>query len=315
MNRMTIPFVARADYARSADWVAALQRSMPAQRIVAFDQLSQSEKQECTVAIVANPDPQDLASLPALRWVQSVWAGVERLVAQMGSTDISIVRLVDPQLAATMAEAVLAWTLFLHRDMHTYAAQQQQRQWRALDYVRPQQRRVGILGLGSLGEAAAARLVATGFHVSGWSRQRKQITDVACFAGAEQLDFMLAGTDILICLLPLTPHTEGLLDARRLALLPPDASVINFARGQIIDDGALRAALDTGALKHAVLDVFATEPLPPEQWQWQHARVTVLPHCTAPTDMGTASAIVAENIARFLTSGTVPKSIDIERGY
>jgi len=259
--------------------------------------------------------PQDVRQLPQLRWVHSVWAGVERLVADLADLELNVVRLVDPQLAETMAEAVLAWTLYLHRDMPLYAAQQTRRQWLAADYARPQDTTVGLLGLGALGEAAADRLAGAGFNVCGWSRMRKSVSHVECFAGAVELPAMLARTDILVCLLPLTVETRGLLNATTFAQLPHHASLINFARGPIVCDDALRAALDAERIRHAVLDVFSIEPLPPDSWQWAHPRVSVLPHISAPTDRQTASAIVGQNIRRYRETGEIPESVDLARGY
>lgn len=313
--RMPIPFVAASDYAQTNVWVHALQQAMPDERIVAFDQLSESEKQNVTVAIVANPDPESLQQMPALQWVHSVWAGVDRLVADLGQSHLKIVRLVDPQLAETMAEAVLAWTLYLHRDMPAYAQQQKNSQWQPREYVRPQSKTVSLLGLGALGEAAAKRLLAAGFQVCGWSRSQKQIAGVDCFSGESGLSEMLARTNILVCLLPLTPDTKALLNATRLAQLPTGASLINFARGAIVSDTDLQAALDSRHLQHAVLDVFEAEPLPAASWHWQHPQVTVLPHISAPTDKQTASAIVAGNIRRYRDEGCLPVLVDVVRGY
>lgn len=310
-----IPFVSTAAAPDNAEWVRELRQAMPDERIVAFEDLSDDARSAATIAIVANPDPSALRDLPQLRWVHSVWAGVERLVADLGDTPLAIVRLVDPQLASTMAEAVLAWTLYLHREMPAYARQQRQRLWQARPYRRPAQRTVSLLGLGALGAASATRLIAAGFTVCGWSRQLKALPGSECFAGSAGLETMLAKTDILICLLPLTPDTRGLLDARRLRCLPHGASLINFARGPIVVDGDLRAALDSGRLEHAVLDVFAVEPLPADHWPWQHPRVTVLPHCSAPTDRQTAAQIVADTIRRYRLTGELPPSVDAARGY
>lgn len=313
--RTPVPFVAASGYAQTHAWVHALQQAMPDERIVAFDELSELEKQLVTVAIVANPDPANLQQMPALRWVHSVWAGVERLVADLGQSHLKIVRLVDPQLAETMAEAVLAWTLFLHRNMPAYAQQQKCSQWLPLEYVRPQSKTVSLLGLGALGEAAVKRLLAAGFQVCGWSRSQKHIAGVDCFSGESGLSEMLARTSILVCLLPLTPDTKGLLNAARLAQLPKGASLINFARGAIVSDADLQAALDCRHLQHAVLDVFETEPLPAASWHWQHPQVTVLPHISAPTDKQTASAIVAGNIRRYRDEGRLPVLVEVGRGY
>lgn len=288
---------------------------MPEERVLPLAALDDAARQACTVAIVANPRPEDLRLLPKLRWVHSVWAGVERLLADLGDTELKIVRLVDPQLADTMAEAVLAWTLYLHRDMPRYARQQRQHLWQPLDYARPQQKTVGLLGLGALGEAAARRLLAAGFQVQGWSRSRREVAGVSCHAGEDGLAALLASSDILVCLLPLTPQTRGLLTDSTLGRLRPSASLINFSRGAVVDDAALRRALDQGRLGHAVLDVFATEPLPAESWHWDHPGVTVLPHISAPTDRLTASLIVAGNIAAYRQRGLIPPHVDRDRGY
>ncbi|ALU89344.1 D-isomer specific 2-hydroxyacid dehydrogenase NAD-binding protein [Herbaspirillum rubrisubalbicans M1] len=313
--RLPIPFVSQGDAASVAAWLQALRLALPEEELVAFADLDQQQRSQCRLAIVANPDPAQLKLLPQLQWVHSVWAGVERLVADLGQTDLQITRLIDPRLAATMAEAVLAWTLYLHRDMPYYARQQRAHQWQPLDYVLPEQRRVGLLGLGALGEAAAVALRQARFPVLGWSRSARQVAGVQTFSGMAGLAQMLTQSDILVCLLPLTAHTRGLLDAARLALLPPQAQLINFARGPIIDDAALHQALDAGQLRHAVLDVFATEPLPPDAWPWSHPAVTVLPHCSAPTDTTTASAIVAANIRHYRRSGEIVANVDLRRGY
>lgn len=316
--KVPLPFVAPPDYSQEDEWIAALQAAMPDERVVPLAALDDAERQACTVAVVANPRPQDLRRLPRLQWVQSVWAGVERMLADLGHLgdgDLKIVRLVDPQLADTMAEAVLAWTLYLHRDMPRYASQQRARLWQQQDYVRPQHKTVGLLGLGALGEAAARRLVAAGFNVQGWSRTQRDMPDVKCHAGDSGLAQMLASTDILVCLLPLTAQTRGLLNESTLGRLRRHAALINFSRGALVDDEALRRALDHGALSHAVLDVFVTEPLPADSWHWAHPAVTVLPHISAPTDRQTAARIVAAHLAAYRRHGVIPAHVDRDRGY
>jgi len=310
-----LPFVAPPDAPFEAEWIAALQQAMPDETVVPLAALDDDARADCTVAVVANPRPEDLRRLPRLQWVHSVWAGVERLMADLSDTDLKIVRLVDPQLAQTMAEAVLAWVLYLHRDMPLYANQQRECRWQPQDYVRPQDKTVGLLGLGTLGEAAAQRLLAAGFAVQGWSRTPRTLAGVKCHSGSEGLAAMLAGTDILVCLLPLTPQTRGLLNEASFGQLRRKASLINFARGAIVDDEALRRALDRGVITHAVLDVFSTEPLAADSWHWAHPAVTVLPHISAPTDRQTASGIVAANIAAYRRSGAIPPSVDGGRGY
>lgn len=312
---LPIPFVSQSDPVSVQQWIQALNAAMPGERVVPFAELDEAERAQCRLAIVANPDLAQIRLMPQLEWVHSVWAGVERLVEDLGDSSLQVTRLVDPRLAATMAEAVLAWTLYLHRDMPLYAQRQRFRIWQAEEYVLPENRVVGILGLGTLGEPAAAALLQARFKVCGWSRSKREVAGVQSFSGDEGLRQMLGMSDILVCLLPLTPETRGLLDAERLALLPPQAQLINFARGPIVDDRALCAALDERRLRHAVLDVFAVEPLPADSWHWTHPDVTVLPHISAPTNRETASAIVAGNVRRYRQSGEIAGNVDLRRGY
>lgn len=317
-TRPPIPFIASADYAHTADWISALQAAMPEEKILPLSQLTAEQRIQAELAIVANPDPAELQALPALRWVHSVWAGVERLLADLQGSqwhDLPIVRLVDPQLAATMAEAVLAWCLYLHRDMPRYARQQRAHLWQSGPYRTAASRRISLLGLGELGSKAAQVLLQQGFTVNGWARSAKQLAGVQCFSGMDGLQAMLAQTDILVCLLPLTADTEGLLNRQTLGWLPADASLINFGRGAIIADADLKNQLDQHLLSHAVLDVFSKEPLAADSWHWDHPAVTVLPHCSAPTDKQTASLIVAGNIHRFRLDGSLPAAVARSRGY
>lgn len=314
-----IPYLFQGTPVKGEAWLAQLAQAMPGETIRTLDQLCADERARVDVAIVANPDPQDLKNLPNLKWVQSLWAGVERLVADLADSPLTIVRLVDPQLAATMAEAVLAWVLYLHRDMPCYARQQAARVWQPQAYVRPERKTVGILGLGLLGRAAAQKLLGAGFKVCGWSRSLAQLeaglAQVSCLSGPDGLQELLQRADILVCLLPLTPDTRGLLDAQRLAQLPKSGAIINFSRGPILDTAALLAALDSEHLSHAVLDVFEQEPLPVESALWAHPKVTVLPHISGPTDLETGAQIVAQNIAQYRKTGQIPAGVDRGRGY
>jgi glyoxylate/hydroxypyruvate reductase A len=310
-----IALVTRGDAATQEEWRAALAAAMPEETILPFSVLSAEQRRQADIAIVANPDPADVAALPNLAWVQSLWAGIERLVGELGADAPPIVRLVDPELSRAMAEAVLAWTLYLHRDMPAYAGQQRRRVWQALPYRAPSRTRVGLLGLGALGAAAAACLLRAGFSVEGWSRSEQTLPGIETATGAAGLSGLLAHSDIVVCLLPLTAETCGLLDRARLAQMKPGASLINFARGPIVVTPDLIAALDSGHLAHAILDVFDVEPLPPDSAFWDHPRVTVLPHISAPTDRVTAAGIVAANVRRYRASGRCPDAVDRARGY
>lgn len=313
--KITIPFVSRFNEEEERIWLTELSLKMPGESILPFSKLTATEKQNAEIAIVANPDPKDLAQLPNLIWVHSVWAGVERMVRELGSPKYSIVRLVDKELTNTMVEAVMAWTLFLHRDMPAYALQQAQALWQPLPSVPARARTVAVLGLGELGANSAKRLSEFGFSVLGWSRTEKSIDGVTTYFGEDGLEAILKKSDIVVCLLPLTSTTEGLLNFDTLALLKPGAQLINFARGPIVDEEALQYNLNTGHLKHAVLDVFAIEPLPRSHPFWTHPRVTVLPHIAATTSPFSASRIVAQNIRNYRHLNILPDTVDLQAGY
>lgn len=300
---------------QEAAYRGMLAAACPEERFVPFRLMAAADREAARIAIVANPDPAEVAALPGLVWVQSLWAGVERLVGAF-DRPLPIVRLVDPEMARTMAEAVLAWTYYLQRDMPAYARQQRDRVWQPHPYRKPSEICVGLLGMGALGTAAAVRLAEAGFRVAGWSRSPKAaLPGVAAFHGADGLPAMLGRSDILVCLIPLTPETRGLIDAGRLAALKAGASLINFARGPIVVTADLVSALDRGHLTHAVLDVFDAEPLPADSVLWSHPRVSVLPHISGPTDMGSAAATVAANLRAYRRTGRPPDGIDPAQGY
>lgn len=311
-----LPFISRESSNQQAQWCSALEKALPDWHVLPANAIPNEHKAAIEFAIVANPEPTTLSQFPQLKWVHSVWAGVERLVAELPQeSPIEIVRLVDEQLAETMAEAVLTWCLFLHRDMPTYAQQQKRHLWKPLEWCKASERKISILGLGELGSAAAQRLQINGFNVSGWSREPKQLAGVTCYSGDAGLEQMLANTDILVCLLPLTPETQYLLNQQRLDLLPKGASLINVARGAIIDHDALVSALDIGKLSHAILDVFEQEPLSESSRLWQHPNITLFPHIAAPTCMKSASQIVAVNILGYVNTGELPETVCRDKGY
>lgn len=311
-----VPFVRNAQWEPFAALVNELRVAMPEFDIVVHADIPAGRLGEPTVAIVDGPTADQLASMPNLQLVQSTWAGVEAVLPAVPD-GVEVARMVDPQLALTMAEAVLAWTLFLHRDMPQYARQQQAAEWIQRRAVRASERRVGIVGLGALGTIAATTLSEQGFEVAGWSRSPKAIPGVECFDGNDGFDALLERSDIVVNLLPDTTATRGLLGSDTFARMPAGSSVINFGRGPTIDDDALLAALDKGHIDHAVLDVFNVEPLPSEHRYWTHPSVTVLPHISGPTSIDTASVIAATNIRRFLADGTMPTDalVDRTRGY
>ena len=310
-----IPFLSDNSNSAIDKWIDHLASAMPEETIKRIEDLTPEERLNVDVAIVANPDPEDLNTLSNLKWVQSLWAGVEKMMEQFSNAPFEIVRLEDPEMAKAMAEAVLAWTLYLHRDMPKYAKQQRGSKWIEHDFGLAGGKHIGFLGLGNLGLEAANALIKQNFTVSGWSRSEKSIDGITTYSGEGGLTTMLGKIDILVCLIPLTDQTRGLINAKRLAAMKPSANLINFARGPIINDDDLLAALDSGHIDHAVLDVFDVEPLPETSPFWQHPSVTVLPHISGPTNRLTASKTAALNIAAYRENGTIPKSANKARGY
>jgi glyoxylate/hydroxypyruvate reductase len=272
------------------------------------------------VAVVANPTPGALAALPRLRLVQSLWAGVEQLLADATvPLHVPLARMVDPAMNAAMAETALWAVLSLHRGFFDYAAQQRTGEWRQHGQRRADEVSVLVLGLGQMGSAVACRLAAQHYRVSAWraaaANDRPAPPGVAVHAGADALATLLPSTTMVVNLLPLTPATRGLLDARFFAALPGGASIVNLARGAHVVDADLLAALDSGHLRHAVLDVFHAEPLPPDHGYWQHPCVTVLPHVAALTDVRSAAQVVAANLQALRDGAPIEHLVDRERGY
>ena len=228
---------------------------------------------------------------------------------------VAVNDLVDPEMNRTMAEAVLSWVLYLHRDMYSYRVQQGKKAWIALDYIKPSKKVVSFIGLGELGKAAAKKLIENGFKVCGWSGSKKNIKKIKSFTGHFGLKKMLGQTDILVCLIPLTDKTKYLLNYKTLSFLKKGACIVNFARGAIINEKDLVKHLNSGKIKHAVLDVFEQEPLPKKSILWKNKRVTILPHISANTDFDSASDIVAKNLKLFKLKKKIPKSVDLQRGY
>jgi glyoxylate/hydroxypyruvate reductase A len=309
------PFIHQLSTEEERKWLDKLNDKLTNISVVNANELSNAEKKMCKVAIVANPNPMDLSEYPQLVWIQSLWAGVERLVAELEKPSFAIARLVDPMLATTMSEAVLAWTLYLHRDMPKYLAQQKLAIWQSLDYKSANERHIGILGLGELGKCSAQALVKNGFMVSGWSNTQKNIESVDCHSTQKGLEKLIAQVDIIVCLLPLTTDTRELINRELLAKMKQGTSIINFARGPIVNHNDLIEKLNTRHIEHAVLDVFEQEPLNKNNELWLHPNVTVLPHISAPTHIESASNIVAQRIDEFVFSGELPECIDMKKGY
>jgi len=257
--------------------------------------------------------PEHLAeTYPNLRLIFSVGAGVDQFDLAGLPPGVGVVRMLEPGLAEQMREYVTLGVLALHRDLPLYLDNQRARRWQAAANRPAAERRVGVLGLGTLGQAALAALAPFGFPLAGWSRTRKTIPGVECFT---DLDAFLARSDILVCLLPLTPETSGLLDASLFARLPEGARLLHAGRGRQLDHAALLAALDNGRLAAAMLDVTEPEPLPAGHPLWDHPRVILTPHVACQTHAEEAAVHVLAGVRADRAGAPVPGLVDRERGY
>ncbi|WP_293573674.1 glyoxylate/hydroxypyruvate reductase A [Phaeobacter sp.] len=264
------------------------------------------------VIYAPNGDLQDFTPYTRCKAVLSLWAGVEK-IANNQTLTMPLCRMVDPGLTAGMVEwvcgHVLRYHLDIDRSIHT------QDRWQPRVPPLAEERPVTVLGLGALGQACANMLATLGFPVTGWSRSPKSLEGISCRHGSEGLQQALRDAEIVVLLLPDTAATENTLNRETLAMLPRGARLINPGRGPLIDDDALLAALDSGQIGHATLDVFRIEPLPADHPYWAHPNVTVTPHIAAETRSITAARVIAENIRRGEASEPFLHQVDRNLGY
>jgi phosphoglycerate dehydrogenase-like enzyme len=303
------------DPAAMEDWRAALLAEEPGLDIRLFPDAGDPAAIEAAVVWTSH-DMAELRRYPNLRLVVSMGAGVDHLLRPPGPPPgVPVARLKDSRLTQGMTEWVLLNVLRFHRQDPEYRALQAERRWEELPAPDTASRRIGILGLGEQGGAAAAALLALGFPVMGWSRGRKDRPGVECFHGAHGFDAMLRRSDVLVCLLPLTPETRGLLDRRAFGVLPRGAYLLNAARGGHVAQDDLLAALDGGQIAGAALDVFEPEPLPPDHPFWAHPRVVMTPHAASITIPSSAAPQVAENLRRARSGRPLINLVDFGAGY
>lgn len=309
---MSIAFFSSFDIAD--EWLPHIQAAYPHEKVVAWPDLGDPAAVE--LAFVAKPPPGALATLPNVKLIVSMWVGVDGMMADpTHPRHVPLTRMVDPGMTQLMTESVVLHTLSLHRRLPEYRELQARKEWRQLDQPMAQQRKIGILGLGSLGTDAAEKLMALGFDVASWSRTPKSMAGVTSFAGEAGLSPFLARTEILISLLPLTNATRNMIDAKFLAQLPRGAGLINVARGAQVVDEALLAALDSGQISAAILDVFHVEPLPADHRFWSHPRVTVLPHVAANSPPLSCVTSATVTVNQFRAGLPMPNQVNFAAGY
>jgi glyoxylate/hydroxypyruvate reductase A len=300
-------------------WLKRFAALLPGRALVTPESLV--DRAAVRYAIACRPPRGLLAELPRLEAIFSLGAGVDHILADPNLPDVPIARVVDPDLTARMSEWVVLHCLMHLRQARRYERQQRERIWDD-DDDQPAARdvRVGVLGFGELGRDAALKLAALGFAVAAWSARPKSAPGIACFAGAAGLDAMLARSDILVCLLPLTPATRCVLNAALFAKLPRDGRLggpilLNAGRGGLQIEADIVAALDSGMLKGASLDVFETEPLPQDSPLWRRPDVFVTPHNAAMSHPDAIARAVAEQILAHERGEPLRHVVDRGRGY
>lgn len=303
----------------AAEWTSAMRRLAPDLDIRTWPEIG--DPADITYAVAWLPPANVLRSLPNLKVIFSLGAGVDAIMKDPTLPDgVPIARVNDPDLTMRMSEYVVLHVLMHHRQQRRIDENQRGRRWDSFSTHAACALSVGVMGLGVLGSDAARKLAALGFKVAGWSRSRKSIPGIECFAGPQEFDSFLKRTDILVCLLPHTPETTGIINRdviSRLSRRGPFGApiLINAGRGKQQVESDILAALDSGALHAATLDVFETEPLPEDSPFWNHPKVTLTPHAAADSDPDTISASVLRQIRRHQQGEPVENIVDRKRGY
>jgi len=306
-------FLYKADPVRGMEWARLFSAKAPGIPFHIWPDIGQADRVRYLAAWV--PPPDVARQFPNLELFFSTGAGIDQFDLAALPPELPVVRMAEPGVVAGMVEYATMAVLALHRDLPAYIRQQREGLWAAHRVYPASKRRVSVLGLGVLGCAVLGQLRTLGFQLSGWSRTRRQVEGVACYAGQEELPAMLAGTDILVCLLPLTQETRGILDSALFQHLPRGASLVHVGRGGHLDQQALLDALETGWLSGAVVDVTDPEPLPAGHPFWAHPKILLTPHVASMTQPETAVEQVLANIRRHEAGEPLIGLVDRSRGY
>jgi glyoxylate/hydroxypyruvate reductase A len=310
-SMITIGFYGDAEEA--VMWQQSLAKLVPDCEVV--DLLSDSGRM-CDFALVWAPPPNAFTNLPNLKGIILQGQGVDHMMAdETAPRDIPLVRLVDPDMSDALSHWAILNALDFWRNGPHYRNQQQQRKWTPLTQRRSSGGIVGVMGVGAIGSVIASRFAALGFQVRGWARTPRALEGVEIFAGMEGLGAFADGAEIIVSVLPLTPQTTAIMNEDFFGRLAKGAFIINGGRGPQIDDDDLLAALDSGQLGGAALDVFRTEPLPADHVFWSHPKISVWPHVAAQTNPATAARQVAGAITALMAGEEPANRVDWGRGY
>ena len=312
-TRCEMAFYCNADEVRARAIRDCFSRELPDLRFVAAGEPFEPEEVQYILTWKVIPELRE--RYRKLEVVFSLGAGVDQLRFEELPQQAKLVRLIEPGIIALMQEYVVMATLALHRDLPIYLGQRAEAEW-IKHPIRPAFGvRVGVMGLGQLGQAVLRALAPFGFELAGWSRTPRAMEGVSSFAGDKELAPFLARTDILICLLPLTNATHGILSRTLLAQLPMGAGLVHVGRGQHLDQDALLEALGSGQLRGAVLDVTDPEPLPKGHAIWNHPRILLTPHIASTAQTDTAALAIVENIRRHSRGEDMIGEVKRDRGY
>lgn len=303
----------KADPERGRAWQALFAQTAPELTFKLWPEIGNPA--EVRYLAAWQPSADLIADLPNLEVIFSIGAGVDQFDLGDVPQSVAIVRMIEPGIAAAMVEYAVFATLALHRHMLGYIDAQQHALWQPIRLVPATERRVGVMGLGNLGCAVIERLKLFGFPLAGWSRSEHAIEGVDCYAGSGALPPFLARTDILICLLPLTAETSGILCRESFAMLPKGAGIINVGRGGHLQENDLLEALDNGHLSGAVLDVMAHEPPVADHVFWHDPRILLTPHIASMTQAESGARALIDNIRRHLAGEPMRGLVRRDLGY